>query len=52
MNTSAKKKGHTHRQVTVRALGKRGGVPYEVERTLCGECQEILSERPLRRAAA
>jgi hypothetical protein len=27
-------------------------VPYEVERTLCGECQEIISERPLRRAAA
>jgi hypothetical protein len=46
------KKGHTHQQVTVRVLGQQGGVPYEVERTLCGECQEIISERPLRRAAA
>jgi hypothetical protein len=52
MNAPAKKKGHTHRQVTVRALGQQGGVPYEVERTLCGECREIISERPLRRAAA
>ncbi|MHB8059660.1 MAG: hypothetical protein ACYDHO_02360 [Gaiellaceae bacterium] len=52
MNTSAKKKRHTHRQVTVRVLGRQGGVPYEVERTLCGECLEIISERPLRRAAA
>ena len=47
-----KKTGHTHRQVTVRVLSQQGGVPYEVERTLCGECQEIISERPLRRAAA
>ncbi len=52
MKTPAKKKEHTHRQVTVRVLGRQGGVPYEVERTLCGECHEILSERPLRRAAA
>ncbi|HEY5160121.1 MAG TPA: hypothetical protein VII83_03505 [Gaiellaceae bacterium] len=52
MNIAAKKKGHTHRQVTVRVLGRQGGVPYELERTLCGECHEILSERPLRRAAA
>jgi hypothetical protein len=46
MKAPAKKKGHTHRQVTVRVLGQQGGVPYEVER------HEILSERPLRRAAA
>ncbi len=52
MKATEKKKGHTHRRVTVRALGQQGGVPYEVERTLCGECHEILSERPLRRAAA
>ena len=52
MKAPAKKKGHTHRQVTVRVLGQQGGVPYEVERTFCGECHEILSERPLRRAAA
>jgi hypothetical protein len=52
MKAPANKKGHTHRQVTVRVLGQQGGVPYEVERTFCGECREILSERPLRRAAA
>jgi len=52
MKAPAKKKGHTHRQVTIRVLSQQGGVPYEVERTLCGECREILSERPLRRAAA
>jgi hypothetical protein len=27
------------------------GVPYEVERTVCSECQRVLDERPLRRAA-
>jgi hypothetical protein len=52
MKAAEDKKGHTHRQVTVHVLGQQGGVPYEVERTLCGECREIISERPLRRAAA
>jgi len=52
MKAAAKKKAHTHRQVTVRILGRQGGVPYEVERTLCGECHEVISERPVRRAAA
>jgi hypothetical protein len=52
MKAPEKKKGHTHRQVTVRALGQQSGVPYEVERTLCGDCHQIISERPLRRAAA
>ncbi|MGA9761428.1 MAG: hypothetical protein WBQ14_03300 [Gaiellaceae bacterium] len=52
MKAPAKKNRHTHRQVTVRVLGQQGGVPYEVERTFCGECHEILSERPVRRAAA
>jgi hypothetical protein len=52
MKASEKKKGHTHRQVTVRVLGQKGGVPYEVERTICGDCHEVISERPLRRAAA
>ncbi|HEY4976128.1 MAG TPA: hypothetical protein VII05_02090, partial [Gaiellaceae bacterium] len=52
MKAPEKKKGHTHRQVTVRALGQQSGVPYEVERTLCGDCHQIIAERPLRRAAA
>lgn len=52
MKATDNKKGHTHKQVTVRVLGQQSGVPYEVERTLCGDCNEILSERPLRRAAA
>jgi hypothetical protein len=43
---------HQHRIVTTRALGQRGGVPYEVERTICPECHVVLGERPLRRAAA
>lgn len=52
MKASTKKNGHTHRELTVRVLRQQGGVPYEVERTICGECREIISERPLRRAAA
>jgi hypothetical protein len=52
MKATAKTKDHTHRQVTVRVLRQQGGVPYEFERTLCGECREVISERPLRRAAA
>jgi hypothetical protein len=31
---------------------QRAGVPYELERTVCGDCARVLSERPLRRAAA
>lgn len=46
------KKQHTHRQVKIRVLGQREGVPYELERTLCVECREVIAERPLRRAAA
>jgi hypothetical protein len=52
MKASVRNNGHTHRQVTIRVLGKREGVPYEVERTLCVDCHEVISERPLRRAAA
>ncbi len=52
MNASAKKKGHVHRELTVRVLSQQGGVPYEVERTLCRDCHEVISERPVRRAAA
>jgi ribosomal protein L37E len=43
---------HRHRAVTTHTLGQRGGVPYEVERTVCATCGQVLDERPLRRAAA
>jgi hypothetical protein len=33
-------------------LLQRLGVPYEVERTICSECREVLDERQLKRAAA
>ena len=52
MKAVTSEKEHKHRQVTVRVLGQREGVPYEVERTLCVDCHEVISERPLRRAAA
>jgi hypothetical protein len=52
MKSSARKKRHDHKEITVRVLSQRDGVPYEVERTLCVDCREIISERPLRRAAA
>lgn len=43
---------HKHIAVTVHALRQRGGVPYEVERTVCSACRRVLEERQLRRAAA
>jgi hypothetical protein len=52
MKASVRKNGHAHRQVAIRVLGQREGVPYEVERTVCVDCREVISERPLRRAAA
>jgi NMD protein affecting ribosome stability and mRNA decay len=43
---------HRHREVSMRVLVRRAGVPYELERTVCSSCARVLSERPLRRAAA
>lgn len=43
---------HRHRAVSTHVLVQRGGIPYELERTVCSECARVLSERPLRRAAA
>jgi RNase P subunit RPR2 len=43
---------HKHTAVTIRAIGQRNGIPYELERTLCRECRRLLDEKPLRRAAA
>jgi len=43
---------HRHTGVRTHVLLQRLGVPYEVERTVCSECQRVLDERPLKRAAA
>ena len=43
---------HVHRPVTLHALAQHSGIPYEIERCVCLECRRVLSERPLRRAAA
>jgi NMD protein affecting ribosome stability and mRNA decay len=46
------KREHIHSAVTVRAIRRRGGVPYEVERQVCADCRRLLGEKPLKRAAA
>jgi len=43
---------HRHSRVTTVFVGQRSGIPYELERTTCRVCREVLAERPLRRAAA
>ena len=43
---------HEHSPVTTYVLRRRGGVPYEVERTVCAECRRVLAERRVRRAGA
>jgi hypothetical protein len=43
---------HQHRGVSTYVVVQRAGVPYELERTICSGCARVLSERPLRRAAA
>jgi hypothetical protein len=45
-------KAHEHTPVTRVVLLQRNGVPYEVERTFCFSCREILAERPVKRTAA
>ena len=47
-----RKRPHAHRAVRTYVLGQRLGVPYEVERTVCADCRQVLEERPLKRAAA
>jgi hypothetical protein len=43
---------HEHTVVKTIVLLQRAGIPYEVERTFCFSCREVLSERPVRRTAA
>jgi len=50
--TPLRRRAHVHTPARTHVLVPRLGVPYEVERTVCTECQQVLEERPLRRAAA
>jgi len=43
---------HKHRAVSTHLEVQRAGIPYELERTVCSECAQVLAERPLRRATA
>jgi hypothetical protein len=43
---------HRHARVTTVFVERRAGIPYELERTECSVCRQVLAERPLRRAAA
>jgi len=31
---------------------QRAGVPYEVERQVCADCNRVLDEKPVKRTAA
>jgi hypothetical protein len=46
------KRRHRHRAVSTHVVVQRGGIPFELERTVCSACAQVLEERPLRRAAA
>jgi hypothetical protein len=43
---------HRHTAVVTHVLGQQGGVPYELERSVCKTCGQELAVRPLKRAAA
>ncbi len=43
---------HTHKAVLAHALRQHAGIPYEVEQKVCTDCQTVLDERTVRRAAA
>ncbi len=47
-----RRRHHKHTGVRTYVLLQRLGVPFEVERTVCSECRQVLDERPLKRAAA
>lgn len=47
-----RKRLHRHTGVRTYVLLQRLGIPYEVERTVCSECRQVLDERPVKRAAA
>ncbi len=43
---------HDHTRMTVHAVWQKAGVPYEIHRTVCAACMQVLEEQPLRRAVA
>jgi hypothetical protein len=43
---------HRHRPVVEHVVVQHDGVPYELERTVCSGCAQVLSERRLKRAVA
>ena len=43
---------HKHRAVREQLLVQRDGIPYRIERTVCGDCARVLAERPPQRATA
>ncbi|HUK93768.1 MAG TPA: hypothetical protein VLU96_01795 [Gaiellaceae bacterium] len=45
-------RAHKHSPALTYAMAQRLGVPFEVERTVCTKCRQVLVERPLKRAAA
>jgi hypothetical protein len=49
---NAEARVHKHTAVKEHLLRQRRGIPYEIERTRCAACRQVLEERPLRRAAA
>ena len=46
------KRLHRHSGVRSYVLLQRLGIPYEVEQKVCSDCQRVLEERTVRRAAA
>jgi hypothetical protein len=48
------RQGHSskHVLVTTYVVRQRDGVPYELARTVCADCGQVVEERLLRRAAA
>jgi hypothetical protein len=50
--TPRRRHAHTHTAARRYVLLQRLGVPYEVERTVCTECRQVLEERLLKRAEA
>jgi NMD protein affecting ribosome stability and mRNA decay len=46
------KRPHKHTAVTIHAIRQRAGVPYYVERKICSNCQRLLDEKTIKRAAA
>ena len=43
---------HEHKAVIAHALRQHAGIPYEVEQRVCSDCNRVLDERTVRRAAA